>query len=103
VSVAEGYEKFNKYTTDIMLERGVINCLARETQTACDCMTPRKMEAKKMDKNGLCHGCRNEFPKHTLKFCVGCNIVKYCSHECQVTEWPDHRERCKWSQDSTAD
>mmetsp|Transcript_15832 Transcript_15832/g.17104 ORF Transcript_15832/g.17104 Transcript_15832/m.17104 type:complete len:255 (-) Transcript_15832:192-956(-) len=90
---SEGETKYKKYTTDVCLQRGMINCLARETP--CDCMKPKKLEAQKMDRTGICHGCLDEVPKNTLKLCTGCNMVKYCSRECQVNGWPEHREACK--------
>jgi len=90
---SEGETKYKKYTTDVCLQRGMINCLARETP--CDCMKPKKLEAQKMDRTGICHGCLDEVPKNTLKLCTGCNMVKYCSRECQVNGWPEHRETCK--------
>lgn len=27
-------------------------------------------------------------------FCQKCRVVKYCSKECQVAAWPEHRKRC---------
>jgi len=90
---SEGHTKYSKYTTDIRVQRGMIKCLARETP--CDCMKPKKLEAQKMDRTGICHGCLDEVPKNTLKLCTGCNMVKYCSRECQVNGWPEHREVCK--------
>ena len=80
---SQNYDKVAKYNIDIRLERGVINCLARETP--CSCMNPKKAEAKEMDKNGTCCGCKNEFLKQTLKACTGChNTTRYCSRQCQI-------------------
>jgi len=90
---SENVVKWNKYCSDIPSERGVIKCLARETP--CNCMHPKKAEAKGMDKTNVCNDCRNHFPKTSLSFCTGCQIAKYCSKACQVSDWPRHRALCK--------
>jgi len=90
---SENKEKSDKYMRDIRSERGIIKCLARETP--CDCMDPKKEEAKGMDKINPCNGCNKRFPKTNLFFCKGCQIVKYCSKACQINEWPNHRDLCK--------
>ena len=114
------YEKNCKYNRDITNERGLINCLSRETSLYCNCMTPHKIEANKklsetttttttMDgrvttvvptvvKVGTCFGCQQEFPKQTLSFCTGCNIHKYCGKRCQIDNWPHHKVFCKMVQ-----
>jgi hypothetical protein len=30
-----------------------------------------------------------------LKLCSRCKIVSYCSRECQLKDWPDHKKHCK--------
>ncbi|KAG0619805.1 hypothetical protein M758_4G166700 [Ceratodon purpureus] len=30
-----------------------------------------------------------------LKICSVCKSVKYCSRDCQVSDWPSHKKRCK--------
>jgi hypothetical protein len=35
------------------------------------------------------------FSQKTLKLCSRCKIVSYCSRECQVKDWPDHKRHCK--------
>lgn len=72
---SEGFTNFSKYTKDVLLERGISNCLSRET--LCNYMKPKKLDAKKMDKN-------YQLPKNTLKLCICCNMVKYCSRQCLV-------------------
>lgn len=32
--------------------------------------------------------------KDLLK-CAGCKLARYCSKECQVRDWPKHKEECK--------
>ena len=30
-----------------------------------------------------------------LKTCTGCQLVKYCSEDCERLKWPEHKELCK--------
>jgi len=86
-------ENLSKYNRDIYTDRGIINCLARETP--CDCMKDGKKEAKTMDKVGYCFGCKEQFPKETLLVCSGCHDVKYHSRDCQLKYWADHKIQCR--------
>ena len=50
--------------------------------------------------NRQCHCCKKKEespPGHykTLKICVGCKVVYYCSEECQLKDWAQHREFCQ--------
>ena len=91
-------EKVKKYFRDISTERGKIKVLARETTTHCNCMNEAKDIAKTMDKMGQCHGCRNDFPKETLRLCDGCQFWKYHDRKCQLRYWPIHEADCKQMQ-----
>lgn len=37
-----------------------------------------------------CPVCR----KRATKACTGCDAISYCSKECQVENWPDHKKTC---------
>ena len=94
-------DKMNRYARTFMImdERGIINCLSRETKSFCDCMQPKKMEAKGMAKTELCDGCNHSFPRKGMLKCGGCNLAMYCNEDCQTKDWPKHKEYCKnWKQ-----
>ena len=50
-------DKVKRYSIAMQLDRGVINCLSRETKSFCECMQDKKTEAKGMAKTELCFGC----------------------------------------------
>ncbi|KAL7527585.1 hypothetical protein ACHAXR_002026 [Thalassiosira sp. AJA248-18] len=45
------------------------------------------------NSNSKCAACGRE--GGDLKMCSGCNEVKYCSRECQLTHRPVHKNECK--------
>jgi hypothetical protein len=88
------HDNFMKYFRDVFTdERGLINCLSRETRQFCDCIAS-KNEARTMEKLGLCHVCEQLFPKETLRYCTGCQSEQYCSRKCYVNHWPIHKKGC---------
>ena len=62
----------------------------------CDCMTTKKGKAKDMVKMQRCDGCQEEFSNGLMK--CKCNMTHYCSEECQLEHWPDHKMICKEEQ-----
>lgn len=45
---------------------------------------------------GLLEGFKcNKCQKQAYKRCSKCKSVWYCSRECQVGDWPQHKEKCK--------
>jgi rRNA maturation endonuclease Nob1 len=94
-------DKTLKYGSDVEADdRGVINCLARETKNFCDCMKKKK-EAKEMAKLLRCYGCSELFPKEQIRICTGCKIdgyfsARFHSKECHKKHWPEHRIVCKY-------
>jgi len=90
---SESFRNLKKYGRDIHTERGRINCMAREIP--CDCMEEKRIAAKSMEKVAMCARCRNEFLKETMLRCKGCNCVQYCSKECSINDWPEHKELCR--------
>jgi len=91
-------EQTFKYIRDVHSDdndRGIINCLYRETKQHCTCMKAKKAKAKEMIKMECCNGCRQNFPKPTMKKCEGCNLVVYCSTACYKKEWKEHKDICE--------
>ena len=84
--------KLIKWVRDSEHERGYVNILAREIP--CNCMDASKARLRASEKTGICHGCLQEFPKHRLSYCK-CRTKVYCSRNCQVKHWPEHKDICK--------
>ena len=60
-------------------------------RVSCSCLKKMHQEARKtIPKTGLCWGCVNEKKRVSLSICSNCMIAQYCSRECQVTHWPKH-------------
>ena len=43
----------------------------------------------------LCNCCQKPESEHEFKQCKSCKAVRYCSEQCQKTNWPDHKKICK--------
>ena len=84
-------------------DRGVINCLSRETKSFCDCMQAKKTEAKGMAKTERCYGCDRIFPRTGMLICSGCKLAMFCNEVCQTKNWPKHRESCQGLQKTQAE
>jgi hypothetical protein len=89
------YRKREKYKIDIKTNRGMINVLARETKSVCDCMKPERSKTKTMEKFSFCYNCLNKFPKNQLLLCGGCLGVHLCSKDCHNQRWPSHKIGCE--------
>lgn len=42
-----------------------------------------------------CSHCRNVFCVSEIKRCSACHRTRYCSRECQVNDWANHRNECR--------
>ena len=74
--------------------RGVLKFFRK--RTSCKCLKKMHLEARKtMPKMGICSGCAKEYERAVLSFCSRCKYIdSYCSRECQVADWPEHKTDC---------
>ena len=64
---------------------------ALKTQRGNFAMMPGKDKWKESMKG--CDNCGNRLKP--LSKCTGCRKVSYCSRECQVQAWKEHKSECK--------
>ena len=68
-------------------------------QIPCSCLDEKYNEVKSVTKMGMC--CNEACPlpdqravRSKMVCCARCRMVNYCSRECQVAAWPEHKEYC---------
>jgi len=65
-----------------------------------ECVTKLKnsLQLRPADTLCMCGVCNRIVLKSQggMKKCSGCTLnIRYCSKECQIKDWSDHREMCK--------
>jgi len=62
---------------------------------SCKCLKKMHLEARKaLPKVGNCYSCGKEWEREVLFVCSRCMVHQYCSRECQVAAWHEHKEYC---------
>ena len=84
---------FNEYGGRLALECDRLPCVT----PAIDTVTNRDWFLRfiKTNKANMCHACQKAAQDTTLKKCSRCKKVKYCSKECQVKDWKNHKKHCR--------
>jgi len=63
-------------------------------RTSCKCLKKMHLEARKSSlKMGLCGHCGKEQDRVSLSVCSRCMVEQYCSRECQLAAWSEHKSR----------
>lgn len=90
-----------KSSIDIQLfERDVMFCpreLVRfyHKKNSCDCLEALYSRLKKTkDRKRRCFGCGSIKNFREIKECSGCKVAEYCSRECQLSHWAEHKREC---------
>lgn len=66
-------------------------------RTTCKCLKKMHLEARKArPKLGMCHKRREQKERTLLMVCGRCGIDQYCSRQCQIADWHDHKFDCDW-------
>lgn len=65
----------------------------------CHCLEEKYKQVKSITKMGTCMNSRCSLPgrrveRSKMKYCTQCCLANYCSRECQVADWPRHKENC---------
>ena len=64
-------------------------------RVSCSCLKSMHQEARRTEpKMGRCHHCKKEKERVALSVCSRCMITQYCSKECHVAHWSEHKVDC---------
>ena len=64
-------------------------------RTSCKCLKKMHLEARKtMPKVGICEYCKEEKERVLLDVCSRCKVSQYCSRQCQIAAWHEHKMFC---------
>ena len=64
-------------------------------RTTCSCLRKMHLETRKcITKVGECMNCKEEKERVSLSVCSRCMITQFCSRECYVANWPEHKVYC---------
>ena len=61
---------------------------------SCSCLVERQKQLKSHPKTSICSTCDIICRTTCLKRCGVCNVVQYCSRQCQRADWSLHRNHC---------
>eukprot|EP00956_Cyclotella_meneghiniana_P012027 scaffold17043_cov36-Cyclotella_meneghiniana.AAC.6 len=79
---------------DIRCTRDIVRFV--DKRNSCDCLKSIYNELKKTTtRQNVCHNCNQMKHHKDIKACSKCNTVLYCSRECQLAHWPEHKDGCK--------
>ena len=74
--------------------RSTVKFFKTRLTCSCNCLGGEYEAAKAKPKTGLCGHCRKRVPRKKLLYCLRCRRQHYCSRECHVAAWPDHKILC---------
>lgn len=64
-------------------------------RVSCSCLKKMHQEVRRTQpKMGKCYGCSIEKERVALSVCSRCMLTRYCSRECQVSNWREHKKEC---------
>ncbi len=72
----------------------------------CSCLDEKYEEVKKITKIGFCFNPQCTLPDRMTErsktmYCSRCRNATYCSRECQVSHWPEHKPDCDFVADKS--
>jgi hypothetical protein len=66
----------------------------------CSCLDEKNKEVRHITKVGICWNPQCKLPdrmrvkRSGMVYCTRCRVMNYCSRECQVDHWSDHKLVC---------
>lgn len=85
-----------KYLTSVDIWHGCQRSIVKffKRRVPCSCLDKMRAAATSIPKTGLCDDCEERKERRELSFCTCCKRRQYCSQECQVKDWQDHKALC---------
>lgn len=81
------------YIGNKSIERDILKFFRK--RTSCKCLKRMHLEARKSTpKMGICYNCDISIERVYLSTCSRCMVARYCSRQCQVAAWPEHKCHC---------
>eukprot|EP00956_Cyclotella_meneghiniana_P006593 scaffold8717_cov59-Cyclotella_meneghiniana.AAC.2 len=92
--VSKAIVESRRMLDDIRCTRDLVRFVHK--RNSCDCLKSIYNELKKTTKRQTsCHNCLQMKHHKDIKACSKCNTALYCSRECQLAHWPEHKDGCK--------
>ena len=64
-------------------------------RVSCSCLKAlHQITRKTLPKLGFCYYCDEVKDRIALPVCSRCMITQYCSRDCQLADWPEHKRGC---------
>ena len=62
----------------------------------CSCLDEKYQEVKHIPKRGCCYNpqCGREVERSKTMYCSRCRCITYCSRECHIAAWTEHKPYC---------
>jgi hypothetical protein len=93
VPVPTWYLQWNSDMVNLSSERDVVLFLSKSIP--CDCLKEQTQRALGIVDTKTCHHCCKADVANKLMQCKGCKLVRYCSRDCQVKAWKEHKIFCQ--------
>ncbi|GFH49753.1 hypothetical protein CTEN210_06229 [Chaetoceros tenuissimus] len=94
------YFRERKFSDDKISLRGRIDKATGRTKDALMKELETKMNDLKMSKRNYCCLHCDSYDRKLME-CSSCHLVSYCSKDCQVADWKNHRKACRHYTQST--
>jgi hypothetical protein len=73
-------------------------------RNSCDCLESAFKELKTTaQRTNRCWHCEKDKPIKQIKECLGCKSALYCSRECQLADYTEHKQKCNRIQEQLKD
>eukprot|EP00956_Cyclotella_meneghiniana_P023697 scaffold46643_cov50-Cyclotella_meneghiniana.AAC.3 len=65
-------------------------------RNSCNCLKELYYKLKESTpRTAECWHCQKVVDIRELSRCESCQVAQFCSYDCAVAHWPQHREKCK--------